>query len=50
MTAMVLSGGVLGPGLGIWWYVWSAYGFWWGLWYGALWPVWIGYRLAAWLL
>jgi len=37
-------------GLGVFWFVWGAKGFWWGLWYGAFWPSWVGYRLAAWLM
>lgn len=39
-----------GIGIGVWWFVWGAKGFWWGLLYGMCWPIWIGYRLAAWLL
>lgn len=39
-----------GIGIGVWWFVWHLYGFWWGVLYGLFWPVWIGYRLAAWLL
>lgn len=35
---------------GVWWYVWGVYGFWWGLLYGFFWPVWVGYRLAAYFL
>lgn len=37
-------------GLGVLWHVWSSYGFWWGLIYGAFWQIWLGYRVAAWLL
>lgn len=36
--------------LGVWWFVWGKFGFWWGVLYGLFWQVWIGYRLAAWLL
>lgn len=36
--------------LGVFWYTWGLYGFWWGLVYGAFWPMWIGYRLAEYLL
>jgi hypothetical protein len=39
-----------GVGLGVWWYVWGAHGFWWGVLYGFFWPVWAGYRLARYLL
>jgi hypothetical protein len=39
-----------GIGIGVWWYVWGVYGFWWGVLYGFFWPVWIGFRLAAYLL
>ena len=42
--------GLHGVGLGVWWYVWSLYGFWWGVLYGAFWPIWVGYRMAAYLL
>ena len=37
-------------GLGIWWYVWGVKGFWWGVLYGLCWPIWVGYRLAQYLL
>lgn len=40
----------LGIALGVWWYVWGLYGFWWGVCYGLFWPEWVGYRLAAFLL
>lgn len=43
----LLGGGV---GVGVFWYVWGIYGFFWGLAYGLWWPVWIGYRLAQYLL
>lgn len=36
--------------IGVWWYVWGVYGFWWGVFYGFFWPVWIGFRLAHYLL
>jgi hypothetical protein len=37
-------------GIGVWWFVWGAKGFWWGVLYGTFWPVWVGYRLADALL
>ena len=37
-------------GLGVFWFVWGHYGFWWGVLYGLCWPVWAGYRLAEALL
>lgn len=43
-------GGSLGLAIGIWWYVWGIYGFWWGVCYGLFWPIWVGYRVAAYLL
>jgi len=46
----VAWGGSFGVSLGVWWYVWGVYGFWWGVCYGIFWPVWIGYRVAAYLL
>jgi hypothetical protein len=36
-------------GLGVFWYVWGAQGFWWGWLYGLFWHVWVGYRLAEYL-
>jgi hypothetical protein len=39
-----------GIGLGVWWFVWGAKGFWWGVLYGACWPIWAGYHLAAFLI
>ncbi len=39
-----------GVGFGVAWHVWSVYGFWWGVLYGAFWPVWLGHRLAGYLL
>lgn len=39
----------LNVAVGVFWYVWGAKGFWWGLLYGFAWPAWVGYRLAAWL-
>jgi len=39
-----------GIGLGVFWFVWHQVGFWWGILYGLFWPVWIGYRLAEFLL
>ncbi len=38
-----------GVGFGVWWFVWGAKGFWWGVLYGLFWPIWGGYRLAEWL-
>lgn len=43
-------GAPAGIGLGVLWYVWGLYGFWWGLLYGIGWPTWAGYRLAMYLL
>lgn len=42
-----LAGLLGGPGLGVLWFVWGYYGFWWGVLYGLFWPCWIGYHLAA---
>ena len=39
-----------GVGAGVFWLIWTKYGFWWGLWYGFFWPAWIGYHLAAWMV
>ena len=39
-----------GVGFGVWWFVWGAKGFWWGVLYGLFWPIWVGYHIAAWLL
>lgn len=44
------GGFVLSVAIGVWWYVWGIYGFWWGVCYGFFWPVWLGYRLAAYAL
>jgi hypothetical protein len=33
-------------GIGVWWFVWGAKGFWWGVLYGLGWEIWVGYRLA----
>ena len=41
---------VLPVGIGVFWYVWGLYGFWWGLLYGFFWMIWAGYRLAQYLL
>ena len=46
-TTYLAIGGI---GWGIWWYVWGYYGFWWGIIYGVSWPVWVGFRLAKYLL
>jgi hypothetical protein len=43
-------GGSLGVAIGVWWYVWGLYGFWWGVLYGLFFPVWLGFRLAEFLL
>ena len=34
---------------GVFWFVWAAKGFWWGVLFGLAWPIWIGYRLAEYL-
>lgn len=39
-----------GVGMGVLWYVWGLYGFWWGLLYGVFWETWVGFHMAAWLL
>ena len=36
--------------LGVFWYVWGAKGFWWGVFYGLFWKFIAGYHLAAWLV
>lgn len=36
--------------MGVFWYVWGLYGFWWGLAYGLFWQIWLGYRIAAYVL
>jgi len=46
-----VASGFGGVGTGVCWYIWtkgtlSAATFFWGLLYGAFWPVWLGYRLA----
>lgn len=41
--------GILSVDSGVFWFVWAAKGFWWGLLYGLGWPVWVGYRLAEFL-
>ena len=46
-TSIIFS---IGAGVGVFWYVWGLYGFWWGLLYGIFWHVWGGYRLAEFLL
>ena len=35
---------------GVWWNVWGVYGFWWGVWYGLFWEIWVGYKLSEFLL
>lgn len=42
--------GLLGINLGVFWYVWGLYGFWWGVLYGIGAPVWIGFRIASYFL
>ncbi len=32
--------------MGVFWSVWGHYGIMWGVCYGLLWPVWVGYRMA----
>ena len=39
-----------GVGLGVFWFAWTKFGFWWGLCYGIFWPTWVGFRLAEYLL
>lgn len=46
----VFWGGSFGVAIGVFWYVWGVYGFWWALVYALCWPEWIGFRLAAYLL
>lgn len=36
-----------GVGFGVFWFVWGVHGFFWALLYGAFWPLWVGYRVAA---
>lgn len=31
---------------GVFWFVWGARGFWWGVLYAVFWPVWLGFRMA----
>lgn len=38
------------PGIGVAIHVCNVFGFWWGVLYGIGWPIWIGYRLASWLI
>ena len=35
--------------LGIGWFIWEKFGFWWGLLAVFVWPAWLGYRLAVWV-
>lgn len=37
-------------GVGVFWFIWGHYGFWWGVLYGLSWPFWVGYKLAAFLV
>ena len=39
-----------GIGIGVWWYIWGLYGFWWGILYGLFWEVWAGIKLAHYLV
>lgn len=39
-----------GVGLGVFWFIWGHYGFWWGVLYGLFWPLWAGFKLAAFLV
>lgn len=50
MSSEVRVVGNLGVGFGIFWVAWGKFGFWWGVLYGACWPIWLGYRLAEYLL
>ena len=34
---------------GVFWHVWGAAGFWWGVWYSFGWPAWFGWRVSDWL-
>jgi len=49
-TTTIISGNLAGLGSGVFWFVWGYYGFWWGILYGLFWPMWIGYRIAEYLL
>lgn len=49
-TAAPWGGIGIGVGVGVFWAAWGYYGFWWGLVYGLAWPIWLGYRLAEYLL
>jgi hypothetical protein len=40
----------VGIGIGVWWYIWGTYGFWWGVLYGVFWEVWVGFKLATYLV
>lgn len=46
----ITTGALGGIGWGVMWAVWGVHGFWWGLLYGLVWPIWIGFRLAQYLL
>lgn len=37
----------IGIGIGVFWCVWDARGFWWGLLYGSFWPIWVGHHVAS---
>jgi hypothetical protein len=37
-------------GIGVFWCAWGAYGFWWALLCGMFWEVWVGFRLAQFLV
>ena len=49
-TETVSSYSFAAIGVGVWWYVWGIYGFAWGVLYGVFWQIWVGYRLALYLL
>ena len=49
-TGMIRGYSFAAIGVGVWWYVWGLYGFWWGVLYGTCWQIWVGYRLAVYLL
>lgn len=50
MNKSILVSIPLGFALGIFWFTWSKFGFWWGVLYGLGWLVWCGYRFAEWTL
>lgn len=46
----LLTGYSVAIGIGVSWAVYPVYGFWWAVAYGLCWEIWIGYRVAAWLV